>query len=200
MELIELSQESSKVASEELAKKISHDFSYDLVIFIAKGSYTIGKELADYNNTELIEIKVARKGNFIKEKLKIFLNILPKGIKNILRNIEINSNVHDKMPKRKISFEENIWKRFINARKIIIVDDSVDTGHSMKQCKETVEKFFKNSEIKVAALNVFSKSEKIIKVDYYLYKDKLLQGPWSNDSKDNKKFIQLYEKFKEEYK
>ena len=70
----------------------------------------------------------------------------------------------------------------------------------MKQCKEVVEQYFKNSEIKLAALNVFSKSEKVVDVNYYLYKDKLLEGPWSNDSKENEKFVQLYKEYKETYK
>ena len=50
MESIELSLKSSKVESKRLAEKICKEYKYDLVIFIAKGSYTIGKELADFNN------------------------------------------------------------------------------------------------------------------------------------------------------
>lgn len=200
MESIELSLESSKAESKRLAEKICKEYKYDLVIFIAKGSYTIGKELADFNKCKLIEIKATRQGNSIKEKLKKVLNILPKKIKKVLRNIEFNSNIHEKIVERKISYDEQIWQQYTECKKIILVDDSVDTGHSMKQCKEVVEQYFKNSEIKLAALNVFSKSEKVVNVNYYLYKDKLLEGPWSNDSKENDKFIQLYKEYKETYK
>ncbi|WP_338587249.1 phosphoribosyltransferase [Clostridium baratii] len=200
MESIELSLESSKEQSKKLAEKIYESYKYDLVIFIAKGSYTIGREIADYNDVELIEIRATRKGNFLKEKLKNVLNILPKNIKDILRNIELNSNIHSKMSERKIIYDESVWEKFSDRKKIILVDDSVDTGHSMKQCKESIEKFFKNSDVKLASLNVFSKSEEVIKIDYYLYKDKLCKGPWSNDSKENNKFIKLYKKYKENYK
>ena len=200
MESIELSLESSQAESKRLAEKICKEYKYDLVIFIAKGSYTIGKELADFNKCKLIEIKATRQRNSIKEKLKKVLNILPKKVKKVLRNIEFNSNMHEKIVERKISYDEQIWQRYTECKKIILVDDSVDTGHSMKQCKEVVEQYFKNSEIKLAALNVFSKSEKVVNVNYYLYKDKLLEGPWSNDSKENDKFVQLYKEYKETYK
>jgi len=200
MESIELSLKSSKVESKRLAEKICKEYKYDLVIFIAKGSYTIGKELADFNKCKLIEIRATRQGNSIKEKLKKVLNILPKKVKKVLRNIEFKSNIHEKIIERKISYDEKIWQQYTECKKIILVDDSVDTGHSMKQCKEVVEQYFKNSEIKLAALNVFSKSEKVVHVNYYLYKDKLLEGPWSNDSKENDKFVQLYKEYKETYK
>ena len=200
MESIELSLKSSKVESKRLAEKICKEYKYDLVIFIAKGSYTIGKELADFNKCKLIEIRATRQGNSIKEKLNKVLNILPKKVKKVLRNIEFKSNIHEKIIERKISYDEKIWQQYTECKKIILVDDSVDTGHSMKQCKEVVEQYFKNSEIKLAALNVFSKSEKVVHVNYYLYKDKLLEGPWSNDSKENDKFVQLYKEYKETYK
>lgn len=200
MKSVELSLESSKEASQILAQKINEKYQYDLVIFIAKGSYTIGKELADYNNTKLIEIKATRKGNFLKEKLKKVLNVLPSQIKDTLRDIEINSNIHGKISERKIIYDEKIWKQFIDCKKIILVDDSVDTGNSMKQCKEEVSRFFKCSEVKIAALNVFSKSEDIVKTDYYLYKNIILKGPWSNDSKENDEFVKMYKKYKESYR
>ncbi len=200
MESIELSLESSKAESKRLAEKICKEYKYDLVIFIAKGAYIIGEELADFNKCRLIEIKATRQGNLIKEKIKNVLNILPGRVKKTLRSIEFNSNIHGKIVERKISYDEQIWQQCINCKKIILVDDSVDTGHSMKQCKETVKQYFKNSEIRLAAINVFSKSEKVVDIDYCLYKDKLLEGPWSNDSKENDKFIQLYKEYKETYR
>ena len=53
MELVELSLKSLEEVSLKLAKKINEDFDYDLVIFIAKGSYLIGKTIADYKNVPL---------------------------------------------------------------------------------------------------------------------------------------------------
>ncbi len=200
MKSVELSLESSKEISKKLAQKICENYKYDLVIFIAKGSYTIGKALAEYNNVGLIEIKATRKGNFLKEKFKKVLNILPSQIKDFLRDIEINSNVHGRISERKILYDEKIWEQFIKCKKIILVDDSVDTGNSMKQCKEVVNVFFKNSEVKIAALNIFSKSEDVVKTDYYIWKDRILKGPWSNDSVENDEFIRLYKKYKESYK
>ena len=74
----------------------------------------------------------------------------------------------------------------------MLVDDSVDTGYSIKCAKEVIEKYFNKAEVRVAALNYFDKSEKIVVTNYYLYNEKMLLGPWSNDSSENKKYLQEY--------
>ena len=197
MELVELSLKSLEEVSLKLAKKINEDFDYDLVIFIAKGSYLIGKTIADYKNVPLLEIKAVRQGNSLKNKLKNVLKILPKPVKKVLRNIEVKSDVHTKNVSRKIESNEKNWNKYLDKKRIVLVDDSVDTGNSMKQCAQTIKKYFKDSEVKIVALNFLEKSKQVIDVDFALYNDKLLEGPWSNDSKENGQFIIEYSKYEE---
>lgn len=197
MELVELSLKSSEEVSLKLAKKINEDYDYDLVIFIAKGSYLIGKTIADYKNVPLLEIKAVRQGNSLKGKLKNVLKILPKPVKKVLRNIEVKSGIHTKNVSRKIEYNERNWNKYLDKKRIVLVDDSVDTGNSMKQCAATIKKYFKASEVKIAALNFLEKSKQVIAVDFALYNDKLLEGPWSNDSKENEQFIMEYSKYEE---
>lgn len=56
---------------------------------------------------------------------------------------------------------------------------------------------YTETEIKFASLNYFKDSANIFQVDYSLYKNHILMGPWSNDSKYNKEFIELYNQWKE---
>ena len=70
---LELSIENVRDKCRELNKKI--DFDYDLVIFIAKGSYIIGQELANISNVPLLEIFATRKGGKLKKILKLDLLI-----------------------------------------------------------------------------------------------------------------------------
>lgn len=104
----------------------------------------------------------------------------------------MSSDFHDKNSDRQIKFESNLWKKYQNCKKIIIVDDSVDTGHSASLVKNAVSEFFKGAEVKMASLNYFEKAEKVFTPDYYLYKNNMLKGPWSNDSKENGIFLQKY--------
>ena len=200
MELLELSKKSLIEKNKKLYKNIIKDYNYDLVVFVARGSYLIGKDLSELNNTPLLEIFATRKGGKFKKIISPILRIIPKGIKNILRKKEFNSNYHEKNNERNIRFDENIWKKYKNSKKILLVDDSVDTGYSIKYAKEQIEKFFENSEVKVAAINYFEKSKKVVKTDFYLYKEKMLLGPWSNDSKENKDYMKEYGEWHEEQK
>ena len=81
-----------------------------------------------------------------------------------------------------------------SGRRVLLVDDSIDTGNTIKQIVDYLKKY--ELEIRVAGINIFSISEEVVKVDYYNYRDTLLNGPWSNDSKYYKKFIGDYIKWK----
>lgn len=189
MELLELSRKKLVEENRKLHEKIIADYEYDLVIFIARGSFYIGEDMARFNDTELLEIFAKRKGGKLKKLLSPILRILPRNVKEKLRNREVNSNYHEKHSDRMIYFDSEKWANYRDYKNILLVDDSVDTGYSMKYAKEAVEKYFEGATVKVASLNCFTKSEKIINTDYYIYKDKLLMGPWSNDSVEHGDFI-----------
>ncbi|MBQ7140955.1 MAG: phosphoribosyltransferase [Bacilli bacterium] len=200
MNYLELSNEMVKKESKKLYKLINNDkYNYDLVIFVARGSLPIAMELSKLKKVPLLEIKATRKGNKIKKILSPFIKLIPKKLKILLRNKEVSSNVHEKNIERNVTYNENIWKKHIKCQSILIVDDSVDTGYSIKACKEEIEKFFPNSNIKIAAFNYFEKSSKNIKVDWFIYKDTMLNGPWSNDSKYHKEFVDNYNNWYKTY-
>lgn len=200
MELLELSKKRLKEENNKLFNLIIKEYNFDLVIFIARGSYLIGKELADMNNVPLLEIFATRKGGKFKKIISPILKIIPKRIKNILRDKEFNSNYHEKNNDRKIYFDEKIWKKYNDKKNILLVDDSVDTGYSILYAKNEIEKYFSNSTVKVGAINCFKKSKNIVNTDFYLYSDVLLLGPWSNDSKENYEYIKEYEDWHEKQK
>ena len=155
MEYIELSSIEVEKKSVELYEKVVKSFNYDLVVFVAKGSYTIGRKMADLNNCPLIEIKATRKANKIKKIISPLLKIIPKKIKILLRSKEFNSNIHESDQQRNIIYNDNIWGRYKNRQRILLVDDSVDTGYTIKQCREKIKDFFSQAEIKIAAFNFF---------------------------------------------
>lgn len=193
MNYLELSIESLRKENQKLYEIIKKDnYDYDLVIFIAKGSYLIGKDLSEFNKCNLIEIFATRNGNKLKNSIKTILKNLPSCIKKNLRQIEVKSGIHKKKAKRRVAFNGNIWKKYKNANKILLVDDSVDTGNSINLTRSTIEKFFEDAEIRVAALNAFDEGLRNAHVDYYLYTNTMLSGPWSDDSKENKEYLKEY--------
>ena len=193
MNYVELSSKEVDNITIKLYKKITKSYRFDLVIFVAKGSYSIGKKLSELANCPLLEIKASRKGNIFKKIISPFLKLIPKRIKMYLRSKEVKSNVHEKNIERNLIYDKNLWNQYIKSKNIILVDDSVDTGYSIKACKEEIERFFPNSNIKVAAFNYFEKSKDITTTDYSIYKETMMNGPWSNDSKYHKEFLEEYD-------
>ena len=196
MEVIELSWEMVSVKTHELYEKVKEDFIPDVVVFIAKGGFEIGRIISELFNCPMIEIKAARKKNFLKRCAEPILPYLPKSLCKILRKQEVGSGYHNKNQKRKVIFDVSQIKDLNSKKNVLLVDDSVDTGHSLKQCIDVINQKIKNCTIKTAALNVFSNSESNVKTDYYIFKDFCMSGPWSADSKELRKFTRNYNNWK----
>lgn len=194
MKYLELSIENVKENSKKLYKKIIKNYDYDLVIFIAKGSYLIGQELATLNNADLLEIFATREGGKLKKLIKPLFKIIPKKILIKLREKEMKSDFHEQKSDRKVSFDKEIYSKYKNKKNILLVDDSIDSGNSIILTKEEIQNFFPKANIKVAVFNVMKKAT--IKADYTLYKDMMICGPWSNDSKENSKHTKMYNEWK----
>ena len=176
------------------ARKISESYQPDLIIYIAKGGYLIGREMREVFDVQMIGIGTSRDGNNFKEKIGPFVAMLPNFVRNFLILIEMKSNKHGKSTERHVHFLDNIEENVdVNKIKnILVAEDSVDTGHSLKQSLDEIKKVFPESEIKVASLNVWDKSKDIVSVDYSLYQNTIIKAPMSKDSKEYKAFIKLY--------
>ena len=195
MEYIELSLEKSRKVTIELAEKIKKDYIPEVVVFVAKGAYQIGLDIGNYFDVPVLEIFAERHGGSLKKFLSPILKIIPRRIKSCLRKIEVNSGFHKK------NIDRNVYWGYIpkechnrKFKRILLVDDSCDTGKTFAQCFSKIKDQFPDAEIKTAALNVFSDSFSVIRTNYYIYLDCMLSGPWSNDSKEHKAFIDNYYK------
>ena len=76
-------------------------------------------------------------------------------------------------------------------KKILIIDDSVDTGASMLSVYNAVRDAFPASEIYTYALNVFTESEKLIKIDFFTIRDSIIRTPMSKDSQEHGEFLKM---------
>jgi hypoxanthine phosphoribosyltransferase len=197
MNYIELSREDAQKEAKRLAELIKNDFEPNAVVFVAKGAYQIGLDIGEFFHIPVMEIFAERKANRIKRVISPLLKCLPSKWKRMLRAFEVNSNVHVSQCERNVYWGDippsASGKDFKN---IILVDDSSDTGNTFKQCVDVIRHTYPHADVKTAAINVFEVSFAVFKTDFFLYKDCMISGPWSNDSIDHNYFLDDYKKYK----
>lgn len=196
MEYIEYSKENACKEAIHLAETVKKDYTPDLVVFVSKGAYQIGLDMGSFFDVPVSEIFAERRGGRLKKIVSPLLKVLPSGLKRRLRAAEIKSGKH------KTVQERNVYWGYISeaasekkAERILLVDDSCDTGNTFIGCVKKIKEKYPGAEIRTAAINVFSSSFDVIKTDYYLHKDCMLSGPWSNDSSEHGDFISGYNKY-----
>lgn len=193
MDYIELSLNDLKEKSVELANQIKIDYEPDLIIYIAKGGYLIGKYISESLNVMLIPVYAERRTNGFKSVVSPLLQVLPNRIKLFFRSLELKSGVHAVVKKRNVYFKSEDLESLGKVKKILLVDDSVDTGSSVLSIIEEMEKLkISVEEIRVAALNVWGKSTGVVKVAYWIFRDTIIITPMSNDSRYHNDFLELY--------
>lgn len=195
MDYLELSLKSLHTESIQLAKAVSRSFHPDVVVYVAKGGYLIGRDIAQYFRIPCVGIYAQREGSDAKAKLATLLKRLPRSITKFLRKIELKSGLHKTVKERKVFWDpdDDCLAKMKKVHNVLIVDDSVDTGYSMKTLLPYIVKAADSpTDIRVAAINVWSKSEDLVHTDFYNHKDTIIATPMSNDSREHEQFLQIY--------
>lgn len=183
MNCTELSLENLKNECEAWAREISKEFVPDLLIYVANAGYPIGKAMQNVFDAPMIGIIAQRKGNKLKAKVGKLFKHMPSFIRNTLIKAELKSGVHGKQIERNIKWLDET-SPFTNVKKILVIDDSVDTGVTLDKVKEEVQKAFTDSDVRLAGLNVWDKSKDVVKTDFVLYENTIIKAPMSKDSKE----------------
>ncbi|MDM1546507.1 hypothetical protein HX096_01360 [Empedobacter falsenii] len=162
-----------------------------LIIGIKEGGIPIAEmvkvNLENITSTQLdfVTIKCQRpstkskkRNSFIKSSLKNLFKILPQFFLNQVRIYEHKFLMNNGNQDRELYLPENL--QLDNYHKILIVDDAVDSGYTLKNVVDKLEK--NNSSAKIYSLAVVVTDKNAVKIpDYYLYSDVLIRFPWSLD-------------------
>lgn len=170
------------------------EYAPQLVLFIAKAGYPIGKVIADHFGTPLLGVSAEREGGRLKKLVSPLFRVTPNAVRNYLIGKELSSGFHAKYTERHITFECDLAPYREKGLRVLLVDDSVDTGISLLRVKEAAEKML-GYTVRTAALNVWDKSAEVIRVDHALYRNTIIKAPMSKDSREYPRFLEEYEKY-----
>lgn len=179
---------------EDWAKEIDETYQVDLIIFIAKSGFLFAKPLAEYFNCAMVDILVSRPASKIKDKLKWIIKFIPDSIIFTILKMPLMYKFNNRNKERNIKVSERFEKEKQRAhKKILIVDDSVDTGWTLQYVYEIVKESFPEAIIKTAAYAVIDYSKDKISVDYYRYRNTIVLTATSRKSAQYGMFLKQYE-------
>lgn len=134
----------------------------------------------------MLGIGAVRSGNSLKEFVGPLLAHVPPFARKMLATIEIKSGLHRKNTERNVRFHQKIDSLDCQSfHKILIVDDAVDTGYTMRKVFDMTSEAFPNAQVRTACMNIScEEAEKVFHVDYVLLRDMSVKTPFSKDSKE----------------
>lgn len=183
-------------AATSLNMIVFKDFIPDIIIGIRSGGYVVAEIMAQEARHKPILLAISRQRDSTRKKNKV------KGLKNILRLLPYpvtdrlrlweHKRLNGKPPAGQKPFTPDAGELAVlrealavhENRKILVVDDAVDSGETMKSVLEMIG-METNSAciIKSAAVTVTTDSP-LIQPDYTLYRHVLCRFPWSFDFKE----------------
>ncbi len=168
----------------------------DCVAYLARGGWVIGEVVASCFGVPVMELTAHRSGDAAKDRSASLLSRLPRLVRKGLREWEIRRRLkHDDGVAQHKSIR--ITERYPlpkRVEKILLVDDSADTGASIAAAIEALSRTFLGAEIRVAVLNVFSRALEGCQIDWCLHEGCLLCLPSSKDNREYSNFALMYEK------
>lgn len=174
----------------EWAKEIEKDFRPDIVVFIAKSGFLFALPIAEYFGCPMADIAVSRPGNRGKDMIRRLVPSIPGWLLKIALRSKANYSYQERNNRREIQisgrFENMDWERY---KRILIVDDSTDTGWSMIAARDAVIRAAGDADVKTLSYCCIDISEKRLRVDYARYKNTIIISAASRYSKEYGGFI-----------
>lgn len=187
MKVVTLNREDFRRACQRLFLEVmAEEFWPDVLVGIAHGGEEVMNCLAsDFPEARIASVKCSRPTSRNKKFLSPVLRYLPSRINIVLRRLE--ARFLNKHTDTKRTLENHLDpKLFYGTKrpKVLIVDDAVDSGHTLKTVEQEVRRVCPDAIIRTAALTVTT-IRPICRPNIVLYKDlTLIRFPWSADTKD----------------
>lgn len=159
-----------------------------LVGIITGGALVAGKISKYFPKTRHLDLCLQRSTTRLKGPwFSGIVKILPRFLQNWLRMAESNivSISTTRKDNRTVELPDDL-RLYMNGNpsaSILLVDDAVDSGNTMKRVVETLAKAYPLAKITTAAITVTT-LHPVIEPDIALYRNRtLIRFPWSSDAK-----------------
>lgn len=125
-------------------------------------------------------VRLQRASTPRKGRLRCLLARLPRPVADALRVAE--SWLRGLRRPEPVEFRGELPRELQGRRRVLIVDDAVDSGATMHAVREAVRRACPEAEVECAAIAVTTRRPLVVP-DKYLYNNVLIRFPWSMDSR-----------------
>jgi hypoxanthine phosphoribosyltransferase len=177
----------------DLADIVRDDYKADLVVGIADGGAYVAESMAPHlpGPPAVAIVKSQRPATAMKQRMKVraVLRRLPPKLAGRLRMLEVSVREHLLRPRPNGSGDHTLWltvdedvtSAIRSADRVLVVDDTVDSGRTLTAVTGLVQSLQPDLEIRVAVLASTFRHPRI-RPDYCLFERTLLRFPWSLDA------------------
>lgn len=175
------------------ARRIGESYAPDLVVFLAKSGYLFARPIADELGLPLAEVSVSRPDNGMKDAIRRRTPWLPRWLLALALGSGAGYKAHEEHPNREMVVSERLRALELSRfHKLLVVDDSIDTGWSMLRVLEYLKGRAPESEVRVAGYCVIDMSEARVTCDYSRYRNTIVVTATSRFSPEYQGFLDEY--------
>jgi hypoxanthine phosphoribosyltransferase/phosphoserine phosphatase len=180
--------EACHVLAERVVEQVGRP---QLVIGIATGGVRVGEVVAAALGAPFAGVKAQRPTTAAKGRPRVeqFVGVLPSRLAWTLRRFEtmVSEAVYtvraEPVTEREVVFLQEVDSLPLKAvGRVLVVDDAVDSGHTLRAVVTTLERVLPQASIVTATLSMSYRSPVVVP-DVCLYPRTLLRGPWSLDAR-----------------
>ncbi|MDE6627803.1 MAG: phosphoribosyltransferase domain-containing protein [Muribaculaceae bacterium] len=184
MKVLTLDSHALREHCRRLQEQVSRDYSPDLIVGIATGGTVVAAEM--YGELPHVDVTCRRPASVSRRRTEQrygILKRLPVWLLNLMRIAQMRLLQLKRNPHRAVEpVDEATLKAIRGARRILLVDDSVDSGITLRNVLNTLRSVEGEREIRSAAITVTLPNPKV-RPDYTIYDEGMLcRFPWSNDA------------------
>jgi uncharacterized protein len=160
-----------------LADQVRADgFAPDLIVCVESAGWPIGLNINEHFGAQLESVRAERVGKRMKQRLGWLLRSIPASLRAWLRALEQRANLHGRMAERSVQMDVVE----LSGKRILIVDDAVDTGHTIREVIGLLEtRGACPEDIRVAAITQTMPSPAV--APHFVLFHTICSFPWSED-------------------
>ena len=190
----DVDQEHFEGLCRDLAER-TRDFRPDLVVGIATGGEVVARVMLPFLHEEvgMVSIRLQRPATEVKQVLRVdrLLKRAPRRLVDLLRWVEVEyrelayrlsrraSGPSVTSPRDQVALD--LLHPVGEVRRVLVVDDTVDSGRTLRLAQELVRAVNPLAEVRTAVLTSTWRRPPVV-ADYCLFQRTLLRLPWSFDA------------------